>query len=943
MPLAPVSAMTGLSSIVFGNGVAGAFWDDYPFLKGRYDFTDLNTMYSATAVALDLTNYLDANTGAATAYPITLCGWGKTSRAAAQTVLSLADKDATNEYVSIEVDAAGDVSAAGSSAADGRQTALLAGSYTDGNWHFYSGVFANATSREVTADADYLNKVSNTTSVTIGATYDRTSVGRLGDSTPDKTWDGSIDNPAIFTAALTDGQLSWMYNFGEGRSYSDIVANHTGATENLALSFVSASSQYAEVASPAVTAYPFSVSLWFRSTASFQALWWCGVTSSNADYISIWLWSGDIHLTNHSTGSGSDDVVRTGTYADDEWHHVLAVCGANNHRQVWVDGVAGSLSTFQVVIGDTYDRTSLARYGDSTPTLYYDGDLDEVCVFNAKLDGTDALELYNAGLGVMVQDLVDSTVTLTSGEIPVHGWHLSVNEVAGAGEDIGSTGGFDMTLGNAPTDITGIPAGWIPPDPATCVLAPDLTENSGIRMDESSNELHLTPDGTNPPVAAAGVVPETAGIENRALTFVSASSEYVEDDTAAFTAYPFSISLWFKSTASFQALWWCGDKDSAADYASIWLWGGDIYLTNSATIDGSDNSVRSGSYADGEWHHVLAVCGANNHRQVWVDGVAGSLSTFQIDIEAVFDRTSMARYGDSTPDLYFDGSLDEVCVFHAQLDGTDALELYNDGIGVLVEDLVDGTVVLTSTEVPVHGWHLSENELAGAGDDIGTTGGVDLTLFNTPADADGIPAGQALSGLISLVEDQTTNNNDLKQATLSKRPEVITVSDGTGIALQFDGVDDYLRTDAFSAALASPNTLILGAESATPSTFFDGLDTSNEQRVATAGGSVVMDAGTANTTSETVTNNTLSVIAAVFNDANSAAYVDGGTGDTTVNCGSESLTGLTVGAHFDLTTDFFDGTYRQLVLNNGVLNTAQINSIGDHYATSQGSTWTDIT
>ena len=68
----------------------------------------------------------------------------------------------------------------------------------------------------------------------------------------------------------------------------------------------------------------------------------------------------------------------------------------------------------------------------------------------------------------------------------------------------------------------------------------------------------------------------------------------------------------------------------------------------------------------------------------------------------------------------------------------------------------------------------------------------------TPVTADGQPVG--------LILDKSGNGNHASQATAAARP--LYKTDGTLHWLQFDGVDDYLKTVPF--AMAQPNEYFLG-------------------------------------------------------------------------------------------------------------------------------------
>jgi len=405
-------------------------------------------------------------------------------------------------------------------------------------------------------------------------------------------------------------------------------------------------------------------------------------------------------------------------------------------------------------------------------------------------------------------------------------------------------------------------------------------------------------------------------------------------------AYPFTLDAWVKTTdTDTRAL--LSIAASALNFVKISLQTGSA---RAAIGNGgsSTEDLHTTVINDGDWHHVVGTF-TSTFVECFVDGVStGSPTANALAIPALTGTAIGADYNSLT--VCLDGSIDEVRVWDSELSQADITALYNSRSGVLSRVLIDNDVVLASSKKPIHAWPCSKNEVSGKGTDIGTTGGINLTLNNTPTDEDGIPAGN-VSGLIALVVDQSGNGNNLTQATLSMRPEVVRVADGTGYALKFDGVDDYLQSAAFAGALSQPNTIFLTVDITDNSAdqgLIDGIAAASEQslQVNSTGDLLRIDGGTAASTTIGADYGTIHTIIGLFSGAASEVFQDGGTGEVE-SAGAETMTGVTVGALQDGSLPA-KGIYRQAVINDGAMTDEEMDEIGSELQMNQGLTWTEI-
>lgn len=147
--------------------------------------------------------YLSIDSASVSAYPFSFSCWiNVESQVANMAPFWIGDKDVTNNYHWISL-------AGGNLYIESRNTSLTGASvsYTpsNGTWAFIAGVWASATSRKI-----YLNGSSTTaegtTSVLFGSA-DRMTIGRAGDSSPDRYFDGLIAEAGFWDIALTTAEI----------------------------------------------------------------------------------------------------------------------------------------------------------------------------------------------------------------------------------------------------------------------------------------------------------------------------------------------------------------------------------------------------------------------------------------------------------------------------------------------------------------------------------------------------------------------------------------------------------------------------------------------------------------------------------------------------------------------------------------------------------------
>jgi hypothetical protein len=937
-----------MGGIALGGGGTGGIgsqaifaWANYPSIEARLDHTALANMLTSAAASFDGTNWLEIDTAAVTGFDVTMVAWVKSGETAEQTALWIGNKDTADEWVRIGLDSAGDAML-GRIASGGAEDVTTGSNIDDDAWHFIGAVLDAADDAALYVDSDAA--VTDSTSRAI-ANFDRTTVGATGDSSRSAHFKGEIDNPLIWTRALTAAQISWVqtnkptYNTlststdtnnpgttglvlankldemsGVRMDQSGNALHLAPAGDAVGVTFERDDLEYAEVDTAAFTAYGFSMGCSFKSgNAASQALMAVCDKDSAAEAQWILINGTTVQASSSSAGDGTQSASDSTIDPDDgSWHTAAGVWTNATLRDVYADGNT-SQDTVSVTIGATYDRTSLARIGVSTPSSRFDGTLDNAWIYSTALTAAQVGFLQSGGTGGLpatYQDVLQSNDANNPGTTGLVAW-WKLNE------DDPSAGGDTLVNVHNPGTL-------------------DLSSGSG-----GVGPVTATGHVTDLPFAVAGTIEQVAEVEDRATgTAVSGSKYLSRSGSFPLTTWPRSIAAWMKTAADENnaRLIHIGDGSLDNRQEMYMITGGQMRAAVRFNAGSTSFLTTAGALNDNEWHLLVMCSTADNVHKLSIDG--GAYASSGTDIGGV-PLNGAQGIGNRVSGLNpLTTTVDEAMVFDGELTAADVTALWNGGAGVLGQDLVDGTVVLPSAITPFAAWPLSANNAAGQGYDA-TGSGYNLTVTGGPSDDAGIAAGQTLHGLCWQSTDQASSN-DLTQATFAARPEVVGIDAGTReYALRGDGVNDYLQVD-FGADNSEPHdTWIVCKLTAAASTeIFDGIAALKEHAVRTdATPNWQLDQGTPQVAGTPNTNwHVLHIQWAVAADK---LFVDGGSAVISADAGSEDISGITLFADAGLTT-FGDLLIAEVVQTTAAHTDAQRNQIGRYLAGRIGTTWTAL-
>ena len=153
---------------------------------------------------------LQIDSAVLTAAPITMACWYNVDNLTSDhELMSLADKDAANDWFILEVRASSsaDKLAAGILAVGGYSQELSAAPVVAGAWEHGCAVFASSIDRRVFRNGVKSSGSDVTLRVPLG--IDRTSIGTQGSASGSQNWlNGKLAEAAIWDVALTDAEVS---------------------------------------------------------------------------------------------------------------------------------------------------------------------------------------------------------------------------------------------------------------------------------------------------------------------------------------------------------------------------------------------------------------------------------------------------------------------------------------------------------------------------------------------------------------------------------------------------------------------------------------------------------------------------------------------------------------------------------------------------------------
>jgi hypothetical protein len=377
---------------------------------------------------------------------------------------------------------------------------------------------------------------------------------------------------------------------------------------------------------------------------------------------------------------------------------------------IYVDGASGSAAVatstwHHVIITDT---TGVNASAFEVGMMSFEGVIDDVRLYTRVLSSSEITRLYHLGATTNINAKINTNDTLKSGLVA--NWSFDGGQMS---TNVGDASGQG---------------------------------NSGALQSFTSTTTVLGRLGQG--------------------LFFNGSTNYVRRAAAVATTYPLTISAWIKKDTVGTAGLVAGIFDSTQ---ANW-YGHYIFINANATVSAgsatnnvSATSTTVATIKAGQWHHVVAVFNTATDRTVYLDG-GNSVQDTTSNTPTGLNNTVVGATGKSSPDNFFNGTIDDVRVYSRALTAAEVLRLYHIGATTQVNIPMTGNSNLTS-------------------------GLIGNWTFDGPR-------------LLQNVTDSSASGNT---GFLKNFTSTTTLPGKIGQALNFDGVNDYVTMGDVAAVDAATN------------------------------------------------------------------------------------------------------------------------------------------
>ena len=367
-------------------------------------------------------------------------------------------------------------------------------------------------------------------------------------------------------------------------------------------------------------------------------------------------------LQNLSVAQSAYDVV------DGNWHNIVVTYEAGStsgtaEKLIYIDGQLKATDP-QASLSSIHNNTSvpieIGRRGDAV--RYFDGNIDEVAIFNKKLNLAEITSIYNNGYPKDITALA-----------PVSWYRLGENAYFN---------GNDFII---PNQITGAANGTSNGMPATALVADApgsyaaglgsllaLDDRLGDAPLSTANSLSFNMTPENRISYAAGYAPPQ--VDNiYIMNFDAATSTYINTGStpsdlnlpySTVTNSDFSLSFWYYFDvnenydpiiqATSHATNGFGVWQSSTNTSSLNFWVGHY----------SSGSLYTSQLTAQVWYHIACVFegGATHTQKIYVNGVQNNTASYTTS-RTIHSGQNCLIGGQTFQNRYFDGKLDEFAIF----------------------------------------------------------------------------------------------------------------------------------------------------------------------------------------------------------------------------------------------------------------------------------------
>ncbi len=392
---------------------------------------------------------------------------------------------------------------------------------------------------------------------------------------------------------------------------------------------------------------------------------------------------------------------------DGAWHHV-AVTDGGGSMSIYIDGVFDRTLTYTTQTLDTH-ILCLGGLRRATDAAFFNGQIDDVAVWNRRLTVDEIVAMKDNGLGSPIETYIGAApvgprrqgdrVALTAwafagGDALTYQWRRAGSDIPGATDreylipslQADSAGEYTVVVNGVEADALTL---TFTADPA-----PDVAQNLVSWWPAETLDTGVLPPTSPDPYGGNTLLCNnmvetslSAGVFGNAFSFDGFSYGARSTGFPISTNPDFTVSLWVKGDGPSQGDLRVFSESSVDSNAPLFTLGTSnnssqslrVYIRSDAnTVVLERNSTTP--VFDGEWHHIVW-SESNGRVRLYIDGAVDASSFDYSRASAItLNRTTLGAIERAAVSHWFTGQIDDAAVWNRALTWTEVQQLRTNGV-----------------------------------------------------------------------------------------------------------------------------------------------------------------------------------------------------------------------------------------------------------------------
>jgi len=392
----------------------------------------------------------------------------------------------------------------------------------------------------------------------------------------------------------------------------------------------------------------FSISAWIKTTTTDtgQMIYGEGNTGSTASVFSYVNSSRLRFFVKNNAGNGPA-FSGTTWVNDGQWHHAVFIRRASDDYEIFVDGILEARNSTDSPLPKTINNTRIGSVNYNGTNYYYDGQIDELRIYNRALSSYEIRTLYAAGLNDLNLSVRLCSTPTCSG---INDGNWAEFDVGNRYHSLDANVGLVLDLNFNDTNSDG-----------SGVLDASLNGNNGLLINGAD-------------INAVGKDKSRAG-------FFDGVNDYIEiKDSASLDLPRFSISAWVKlnSIGTEDIIVSKGWFDESGGGPMLGLYSTYYMFGDESTAP--TNNARSATHPTvGIWTHLVGTYDGSTAR-IYVNGIKEGNKVLSMTMNnSNRIKIGAGYYNAIGPAYYSTGQIDNVKIYNRTLSDGEIMGLYLKG------------------------------------------------------------------------------------------------------------------------------------------------------------------------------------------------------------------------------------------------------------------------